>query len=140
MSNLVKHAQCELELAKAGDSLYGDMLPDAVLEIIKVFSTQGHSGKSAGIVTQMVEKLMRFEPLTPLTGDDDEWTEVSAGLFQNKRCSHIFWENGEAYDGQGRIFREPDGSCFQNSKSRVPVTFPYTPKTEYVDVPESTDD
>lgn len=137
MGNLVEFAKHELALANVGDSLYGDMLPEAVLEIVKVFEEQGHSGMSAGIVTQLVEKLMRFEPLTPLTGGDDEWTEVSPGCFQNKRCSHVFKENGEAYDINGRIFREPGGSCFTNRDSRVPVTFPYTPKHEYVDIPSA---
>ena len=49
----------------------------------------------------------------------------------------MFKENGEAYDGEGRIFRDPDGSCFTSIDSRVPVTFPYVPKREYVDRPKA---
>ena len=45
--------------------------------------------------------------------------------------------NGQAWDSQGRIFRESNGSCFQSAESRVDITFPYTPKREYVDVEES---
>lgn len=29
---------------------------------------------------------------------------------------------------------EPDGGCYTSRDSLVPVTFPYTPKSEYVDV------
>jgi len=125
------------ELTRAGlfDTMYGDMLGKDVMELVEVFAAQGHSGMSAGVAIQAFAKVARFEPITPLTGDDDEWTEVSDGCFQNKRCPHVFKENGEAYDIEGRIFREPSGACFTNRESRVPVTFPYVPTREYVDVP-----
>lgn len=127
------------ELAAAGyfdhDAMYAGMLGNAVLELIEKFAEQGHSGMSASITVQVFEKLARFQPLGPLTGADDEWTEVGPGVFQNRRCPHVFKENGEAYDMDGRIFREPSGLCFTSRHSRVPVTFPYTPKREYVDVP-----
>ena len=139
MSNLVNHAKAELERAKLfGDGdFYGGMMGDAVMKLINVFADEGHSGMSASLAVNIFEKLARFEPLTPLTGDDDEWVEVGPGVFQNKRCSHVFKENGQAYDIDGRIFREPDGCCFTSKDSRVDVTFPYTPKREYVDVPKS---
>jgi len=138
MGNLVTHAK--FEMLKAGlyddDSDYGGMLAGAVTELMEVFEKQGHSGMSAARTVQLFQKLAMFEPLCPLTGDDDEWLEVADGIFQNKRCSHVFKENGEAYDIEGRIFREPSGVTFTSGDSRVPVTFPYTPKTEFVDVPE----
>lgn len=139
MSNLLKHA--EYELKKAGlfdkDSDYEGNLGPACMEIMRVFSEQGHSGMSASLVTSLVQKLMRFEPLSPLTGTEEEWVEVSAGIKQNRRCSHVFMENGNAYDSQGRIFREKNGNCFQSRDSRVTIDFPYVPKTEYVDVGET---
>lgn len=137
MSDLVTFA--EDEMRRAGlfdkDSDYGGMLGDAVLKMVKTFSDEGHSGMSASMAIRIFEKVARFEPLTPLTGEDDEWNEVGEGYFQNRRCSHVFKENGHAYDSEGKIFREPDGYCFTNRDSRVPVTFPYTPSHEYVDVP-----
>lgn len=137
MSNLVDFAESEMRLAGLfdKDSDYGGMLGDAILKMIKVFSDEGHSGYSASMAISIFEKVARYEPLTPLTGADDEWTEVYDGCFQNRRCPHVFKENGEAYDSQGKVFREPSGACFTGFESRVPVTFPYTPKTEYVDVP-----
>jgi hypothetical protein len=128
----------ESEMRRAGlfdkDSDYGGMLAESVMKLIKVFADDGHSGMSAGMAVSLFEKLARYEPLTPLTGADDEWNEVSNGLFQNNRCSHVFKENGQAYDSQGRIFREPNGSCWISSDSRVPVTFPYVPKKEYIEI------
>jgi len=139
MSNLVDYARSELEAIEAftaeGD-FYGGMTGNAVMELIEVFAAQGHSGMSASLVRELFNKLAAYEPLRPLTGDESEWSEVSEGLFQNKRCSHVFKENGEAYDIDGRIFVTPDGSCYTSKDSRVPVTFPYTPKSEYIDIPE----
>ncbi len=137
MSNLETFAKDEL--TRAGlfnkDSDYGGMLGEAVMKMVKVFADEGHSGYSASMAINVFERVARFEPLTPLTGDDDEWMEVSEGTFQNRRCSHVFKESdGRAYDIQGRVFREPGGSCYTNRDSRVYVTFPYVPKIEYVAV------
>lgn len=134
MSNLVEHARTELK--SWFDGGMNEAMANDVIELIDVFSKQGHSGFSANFAIGMFEKLAKFEPWGPLTGEDDEWTEVSEGVFQNKRCSHVFKENGKAYDIDGKVFREPNGSCYTSRDSRVPVTFPYTPKREYVDVTE----
>lgn len=140
MSNLELHAKAELE--RAGlfdkDSDYGGMLGDAVMKMVKVFADEGHSGYSAKMAINLFERVASFEPITPLTGADDEWMEVGEGMFQNVRCSHVFkGPDGQAYDIDGKVFREPSGSCYTNGESRVPLTFPCTPKTEYVDVPDS---
>lgn len=137
MSNLVDHARRELKIAGLfdKDSDYGGMLGDAIMKMVEQFADEGHSGFSAMMAISAFQKVAAFEPLTPLTGSDDEWGEVAADLFQNKRCCHVFKTADGAYDSEGRIFREPSGACFQNRDSRVPVTFPYMPKREYVDVP-----
>lgn len=133
---LVDHAKRELQAAGLfdKDSAYDGMLAESVMELVEVFAKQGHSGMSAPMCIRLFERVAMFEPLGPLTGAPEEWNEVGPGIYQNNRCSHVFKENGEAYDSEGRIFREPDGSCYQSIESRVPVTFPYTPKREYVDV------
>lgn len=99
-SNLVTYARAELERAgwfKKNDDLEGNpdgvydgMIGGAVLDIIRLFADQGHSGMSAAVVTNLTEKLMRYEPLSPLTFERDEWTEVSDGTFQNRRKSTVF--------------------------------------------------
>lgn len=143
MSNLVEHAKREflalgympIEEEEDGPNKW---IQENVLELLRVFSEQGHSGSSAPYCVGMFKKLAMFEPLGPLTGEDHEWSEVSDGVFQNKHCSHVFKQadrfNGQAYDLNGRVFREPNGCCYTKNGSCVPVTFPYTPTTEYVDV------
>ena len=134
------------ELTRAGlfakDSDYGGMLGDAVMKMVKVFADEGHSGASAGMAISIFERIARYEPLTPLTGEPDEWNEVGHGVYQNRRCHSVFKDgaDSQAYNAEGRIFREPNGSHFISRESRVPVTFPYTPKREYVDVPADGDD
>jgi hypothetical protein len=90
------------------------------------------------ILRAKLGNLLAYEPLGPLTGEPDEWNEVGPGVFQNNRCSHVFKDasqfDGQAYDLNAVVFREPNGACFINRDSRKVVTFPYTPKTVYVDV------
>jgi hypothetical protein len=105
-----------------------------IIELLEVFSEQGHSGFSAPHCIYLFTKLASFEPLSPLTGDDNEWVEVREGTFQNKRCGNVFKENGIAYDIDAKIFRDSDGGCYTNRDSRMNITFPYTPKREYIDV------
>lgn len=139
MSLLRQHAETELALLGGHQDEMQRLMNQHVLAIVDLFSRQGHSGFSASYAISVLEKLLRYEPLTPLTGDDSEWEEVGQAhggdkrCWQNKRCSHVFRDVTGAYDSEGRIFREQDGSCFQNRESRVYITFPYTPKREYVE-------
>lgn len=148
MSNLQKHAIQEFmaagwlnETGKYSDEMQ-EMICKHVLKLIEVFSEEGHSGSTAPYAISMFQKLASFEPIAPLTGEDWEWSEVSDGVFQNKRCSRVFKQadrfNGQAYDIDGIVFwewSEFEGekfkSHFTSRDSFVPVTFPYTPKTEY---------
>lgn len=158
MSNLVKHAERELELIGMGKDAPDEMnrlMHDNIIQMVKTFSEQGHSGFSASYAIGVLEKLLDFEPISDLTGADDEWNDVSEAsgepCWQNKRCSHVFKDaDGRAYDINGKVFRPKDGSgSYTNGESRVYITFPYRPKTEYVEVDrddtpvtatESTDD
>lgn len=141
MSNLVKHAERELALIGMGKKAPDEMnrlMHDNIIEIVQKFADQGHSGFSASYALGILMKLMDYKPLTPLTGKDSEWMDASHGgepCWQNKRCTSVFKDsNGRTYDINGRVFRQPDGSCYTNSDSFVDITFPYTPKVEYVDV------
>ena len=78
-SPLLAHARREIRLAKldAPESAYDGMLADAVIQLVAVFSAQGHSGMSAGLVRQLVSKAFDWKPLTDLTGDEDGWIDGS---------------------------------------------------------------
>jgi len=137
MSDLIKHAEAELKAAgyykKSKTSEYNKAIADAVLELVTLFSKQNHSGLSASITISLFKKAASFKPLVPLTGKRSEWNKVANNLWQNKRCSRVFKdEKGNAYDIDGKVFIDTNGIGYTNQKSRVPVTFPYTPTTKYV--------
>lgn len=132
-------AHAERELPKADEPMQA-LMNQGIKELILVFGTHGHSGFSASYAVATLEKLLRYEPLGPLTGEPSEWMEVQGApnpQYQNNRCGTVFKDaDGRAYNIDGKVWREPSGACYTNLASRVFVEFPYVPKTEYVDVPE----
>jgi hypothetical protein len=138
--SLVQYAESELDRIGMTDvDEYNGMMRKHLLHMVKEFADEGHTGFSASYALQCLKKLLNFKPLSPLTGEDDEWTDVSSisGVphFQNKRCGSVFKDgNGEAYDIDGKVFwewaKDEDGKPYKSYytafESRVPVTFPYT--------------
>ncbi len=164
MSNLMTHALNELRIAyapaPAGSSQdepdYGnEHIPNAVLELIKVLSQQGHSGGSIGVTIDLFTQLANFKPLGPLTGVDAEWflhDEMGPPfLYQNKRAGDVFKtaENAQAWYLNAVIFVTQNGEHLEINSgvkcgdgklliSRQYIkSFPFTPKTFYVDVIET---
>ena len=145
-SNIVKHAREELDLLLKhceDEEAYKmqQAINENILNVVKVFAEGNYSGFTASYAIPIIEKLLRQSFITPLTGEDGEWSYVSEGLYQNKRESAIFKnENGEAYYLNGKAFSDDGGKTwYTNDKSSVPVTFPLKelPETEYVLVEES---
>lgn len=99
-SKLVQHANHEMYLAGLydTDADYNGAIPGAVQRVVQVFAADEHSGGSAAMVLAILDKVLRFEPLTPLTSDPEEWRNVSetAGypFWQNKRDTRMFSEDG----------------------------------------------
>lgn len=137
-SHYLKHARSEWAISFPEKDEMQDAIGENIFDVVAMFGLAGHSGSSAPYASHYIEKALKFEPFGPLNGDDAEWGEPFDynGGCQNKRCGHVFKDaDGRAYDIDGRVFRDPDGCCYTNKDSRVYITFPYTPKTEYVDVP-----
>lgn len=147
MSNLLSHAEKELDLIGMTEDSPDEMnrmMRKHILHMMDEFAKEGHSGFSAQYAIGILTKLFDFKPLSPLTGEDDEWVKHDYGVepsYQNKRRSSVFKDaNGEAYDIDGKVFWEwaksfdEDGnvsgehrSYYSCRDSRVPVKFPYTP-------------
>lgn len=100
MSNLVDHAKEELQLAGLfdKDSDYDGMLGNAVLELVKVFAKQGHSGFSAKATLELFNTVASFKPLTPIGTTKDEWIDMSEAsgepTWQNRRRGTTFSRDG----------------------------------------------
>lgn len=140
MSSSVEYAKSELaRITKDGDGLQ-NAINKNIIDIIEFFASQGHSGFTAGYAMSILERLFCFKPITPLTGEDDEWTNVSdemgQRLFQNKRCSSVFKTTDaqgntiEVYDVDAIVYSDNGGlTWFTSSRFRKNVTFPYEPPT-----------
>ena len=85
-------------------------------------------------VIQIFAKLSMGMPLTPLTGEDDEWKEVDIASepdvkWQNKRCPRVYKrEDGTAFDSEYYTFTFGNGIYFKNEASSKDIEFPYTVK------------
>jgi len=158
MNNFEKHALREFKAAGwiNDDGTFKDemqsMICKHVMKLIEIFSEEGHSGSTAPYAINLFQKIASFKPLTPLTGEDDEWVKHDYGnghiTYQNNRLSSVFKdEDGNAYDIDGKVFwewsrRQLDSdeegypgmrvykSYYTCRESRVPVTFPYTAPEE----------
>lgn len=119
MSSLLQHAKFELRAAGLFDSdsdFNGDVAVQATA-LMEVFAAYGHSGASAEQTLDAFARLARGMPLTPLTGEDDEWKQpdgVKDSQMQvNRRCHFIFKDDELAWDVR---------------VGRKPLTFPHQPK------------
>ena len=121
-----------------------EMICNHVLKLLEVFDGEGHSGSSAPYAVNMFKKLALFEPLTPINGSEDEWSDDN----QNIRESALFRDDNGAYYLDAIVFRGQNGSCFTGNgvslkdgrtiSSRQYIRqFPFIPKTFYVDVIET---
>ena len=136
--NLIQYAESELARIPKDEDGMQDLLNHDILEIVKTFSEQGHSNLSAGYVLPKLERLLRFKPISPLTGNDDEWIEIhnrdGVRTYQNKRRSSVFKDvdahgNVITCEDTGGIIVSDDGgiSWFASGMFRKSVTFPYFP-------------
>ena len=144
MSTLVDYAKEELNRIGMIDSgePYNEAVAKAILDLIELFASQGHSGFTAPYTVNAFKRLAMYKPLSPLTGEDSEWSEVRSGVYQNKRYSAVFKEDGKAYNTEGKMFTDDNGLTWYLSKdSHIEITFPYVvpdePEEVYLDRTES---
>lgn len=138
----VDYAKSELARIPHDEDGVQSFMDKTILEIVEKFSEQGHSGFSASYAISVLERLLRFKPLSPLTGEEDEWNEVVPGLAQNKRCSSVFKNaDGTAHDIDAIVVSDNGGiTWFASGRFRKEVTFPYEapikPERVYIEYTE----
>lgn len=115
MSNLVEHAKRELELiGEEPDTIEG------YLKVVQAFADMGHSGGSASVAVPVLNELLQFKNLRPLTDDPKEWffhdtdtAGIEGGFWQNIRRSSAF-----SNDGGKTYYDVTEGA---NDKNRQPI-------------------
>lgn len=160
MSNLKSYAEIELEILEKSTTGDAVIVPfkKELIALADAFGKSGQSGGSAPFVatalSQAVKKLLLFEPITEITGIDEEWSDRCIDSFsktlQNKRCSALFKNiTGECHYVDAIVFKgEEKHSTFTSGgsvyvdrtfkerigSSQIIKGFPFTPKTFYLDV------
>lgn len=112
-SNLVKHAIRELSMINNDEEFN-----EALVNSVRAFANYGHSGGSASVAIPLLNELLQYHNLSPLTDDPGEWMEVTDGQWQSTRNPEAFSENqgktyrllstgDKVYDSQ-RMYRAPE--------------------------------
>jgi len=129
-SNFRKHLEREWMILFPGPDEMQDMMKEHLLDMVCLFAMEGHSGFSANYAMSFIPKILAFEPLSPLTGEDDEWIDHGEGTFQNKRYSKVFkgGRQGEPYVLDAYIWGTRESGYYTNHASHKNVVFPYSPE------------
>lgn len=126
--SIVESAQAELERIN-----FGAEDTAAMVEILQRFFKQWDSGGAVACVVPILMRCISGQPLSPLTGADDEWHDPMGDgiMLQNVRCGSVFkdWRqaNGELSEEAGRgelLIHDIDAP-----EPYAPITFPYDPTT-----------
>ena len=150
--NIIEKAKAEFKavgyipLDKSPEDDPNKWIQENVLDLLTVFSTQGHSGSSAPFCISYFNKLAKQEPLCPIMCTDDEWTDHTFSerdTYQNKRLSSVFKDgkDGKPYYLDAIVWKGENGCCFtgcvEEFSSSQEIKLPFTPKTFYIDVLET---
>lgn len=119
---LIEHAKYELDLIakkakEEGSEAYRMQLVfnNAILDVIRAFANGEHSGFTASIAIQYIDRLLKYQPLSSLTLEDNEWSEYAPGKFQNKRCCSVF-KDPERFNGEPFCIDGPEGKFVKLSE------------------------
>jgi len=132
-SELVRFAKDELSYYEKSPDQGIQKTKKKVIELMKAFDDPKMSSMERIAVVSLFAKLAYHIPLSPLTGKDEEWEEVTTDKnednpikWQNKRCPRVYKRaNGTAFDSAAIIYSYGDGIWFRNEQSNIDITFPY---------------
>lgn len=136
MSNLVDHARRELELC--GQFEEDPAFAVSVLAAVSAFAAySGHSGGSAAVGIGMLQELLSFKNLSPLTNDPAEWIRHTPDMWDGE---HHVWQNtrnGSAFSEDGGLTytlvdedrrEEPYRTCITHDNSGQPLQLAKKPQ------------
>ena len=140
---LLEHAKRELKLAgydisDKGCDMHDDKEPFTgylnycarnAYELIETLYKAEHSGMSIGITLEIFNKLAKWETLTPLTNNPDEWCKLEGcedGDWQSKRNPSCFTRDFKTYWNVD----EPENQIRTGEH-----TFKMKPKSEWIKHP-----
>lgn len=124
---IINSAKVELELIN-----FGEEDTAVMLEILEKFFETWDSGGAVSVAAPVLMRLIAGKPLSPLTGQDDEWADPNGDFFQNKRCSSVFKTKIPIPHHNLQI-----GDCYNldDGGPKQKITFPYWPEKAEVPSP-----
>jgi hypothetical protein len=130
-SGLLLFAEQELARIPKDDDDMQEKINRHILDMVKVFCEEKHSGFTASYTVNILERLLRYLPLSAIEDTPEYWKDVGAGYYQHRRCSRVFKNKsqfeGKAYILEAKVFSNDGGKTwFTNSNSREVIEFPYT--------------
>lgn len=164
MTNTQRFAATELGIlaATVPDAIVTPFA-DEILALCEKFGLSGQSGGSApytaSAISQAIKSLLLQKSICPISGREEEWMIVDERLregglkevlYQNIRCHGLFKNNdgkcwyldaiswkGEVNNWSGGALLETSKGIFEQYGSRQYVkSFPFEPKTFYIDIVE----
>lgn len=117
--SIIEQAKTELSAIN-----FGEEDSAVMVEILEKFFKQWDSGGAVSVAAPVLMRLLKGQPLAPLTGEDSEWHDPlgDGKMLQNVRCSSVFkYDDGRVLDVEAPT---PDQ-----------ITFPYDPATRMVQAP-----
>lgn len=106
---------------------FGQDDTSVMIDILERFFGQWDSGGAVHAVAPILQRCIAGKPLSPLTGEDDEWAEVGDGVFQNKRLGSVFKD--PRFHGGKRAYD------IDAAEPRAAISFPYYPQKAEVASP-----
>ena len=160
-TSLVGYAQRELDILlknleekpnydKEGIELQKAM-HTSIMNIVKAFSDEAFSGYTQGYARAILDRILEYKPIQPITGEESEWVAIDPNvtdgevLDQNIRCYSVFrknHDNSTAYNAEAKIFSDNLGeNWFTANTNKIHsaehITFPYVvpdaPERVYID-------
>ena len=132
--SIIEHAKAELDAINFGEE---DTV--VMLSILEQFLDQWDSGGAVAVAAPVLMRLIKGQPLGPLTGEDSEWFDPMGDgvMLQNKRCSSVFkdWRSADGSlseaPGEGILIAHD----IDAPDPMAPITFPYDPETRLPQMP-----
>ncbi len=99
-SNLVDHARRELELIGEEPSTI-----EGYLQVIEAFAEMGHFSGSASVAIPVINELLQFKNLSPLTDELDDWFHHEEGVWGEAGGGWQSCRNPEAFSNdEGKTY------------------------------------
>ena len=138
---LVGYARSEFSVAaqhRDKSQVTEEMMPwiermeSSVVKMLTILDELPTEDRSRWLAMSLFGRLSTNQVITPLTGEDVEWTDSGIeNLKKNRRCPHVFLRvDGTAFDARAVVRLTGDGSMRPESVEPRDISFPYMPKQE----------